>query len=73
MQPVGSLAVREAIERHQPLMGLHGHVHDSCGRAKIGRTVCFNPGSSYQQGVLQGVLVRVDQRRGVRDYTLTTG
>ena len=72
MLPVGSSAVRSAIERHQPMVGLHGHVHEGRGRAKIGRTVCFNPGSSYQQGILCGVLVRVD-RKGVRDYTLTTG
>jgi Icc-related predicted phosphoesterase len=72
MLPVGSPAVRSAIERHQPLLGLHGHVHEGRGRAKIGRTICFNPGSSYQQGILCGVLVRVD-RKGVRDYTLTTG
>jgi Icc-related predicted phosphoesterase len=71
--PVGSRAVRTAIERHQPLVGLHGHVHEGRGRAKIGRTVCFNPGSSYQHGVLQGVLVRVDRRKGVRDYTMTAG
>jgi len=73
MVPVGSSAVRSAIEQHQPLVGLHGHVHEGRGRAKIGKTVCFNPGSSYQQGVLQGVLVRVDRKKGLRDYTLTTG
>jgi Icc-related predicted phosphoesterase len=73
MLPVGSRAVRAAIERHRPLVGLHGHVHEGRGRVKIGRTICFNPGSSYQQGVLQGVLVRVDRKKGVRDHTLTTG
>jgi uncharacterized protein len=73
MAPVGSRAARERIEREQPLLGLHGHVHEARGRAKLGRTVCFNPGSDYQQGVLRGVLVRVSARKGVRDYTFTTG
>lgn len=70
---VGGRAVRTAIERHQPLLGLHGHVHESRGRAKIGRTVCFNPGSEYGQGVLRGVLVRISPKRGVRDYVFTSG
>jgi uncharacterized protein len=73
MAPVGSRAVREAIERAQPLVALHGHVHEGRGRTRIGRTVCFNPGSDYQAGVLRGVLVRVSPGKGVRDYTFTTG
>jgi Icc-related predicted phosphoesterase len=55
--PVGSTAVRTAIERHQPLLALHGHIHESKGSKKIGRTVCINPGSSYSLGQLDGVLV----------------
>lgn len=73
LAPVGGHSVRECIERLQPRLGLHGHVHEARGRAKIGRTVCFNPGSDYQQGVLRGVLVRVSPKAGVRDYTFTTG
>ena len=73
MAPVGSRAVRERIEREQPLLTLHGHVHESRGRVKLGRTVCFNPGSDYQQGILRGVLVRASARKGVRDYAFTTG
>jgi Icc-related predicted phosphoesterase len=73
LEPVGSHAARERIESAQPRLGLHGHVHEARGRAKLGKTVCFNPGSDYQQGVLRGVLVRVSPRKGVRDYTFTTG
>lgn len=58
--PVGSTAVRSAIERHQPLLGLHGHIHESKGMTRIGRTVCVNPGSSYNSGQIDGALVRVD-------------
>ncbi|HZP90770.1 MAG TPA: metallophosphoesterase, partial [Actinomycetota bacterium] len=59
----GSSAVREAIERYQPVVGLHGHIHESGGRIRIGRTRCFNPGSEYQQGVLQGVIVSLRDGR----------
>lgn len=73
LAPVGGKAVRAAIERHQPLVGLHGHVHEGRGRAKIGKTACFNPGSLYQRGVLSGVLLRIAQRKGLRDFTFTSG
>ena len=57
MIPVGSIAVRRLIAEVQPLLALHGHIHESRGVAKIGRTVCVNPGSSYAEGVLDGCLV----------------
>lgn len=53
----GSVAVREAVRRHQPLAGLHGHIHESHGWIRLGRTRCFNPGSEYGQGRLQGWIV----------------
>ena len=55
----GSAAVREAIGNYQPLVGLHGHIHESGGRFRIGRTQTFNPGSEYVEGVLQGVILTV--------------
>lgn len=55
--PVGSTAVREVIERHQPLLSLHGHVHESAGAVKIGRTLCINPGSDYHTGRISGCLL----------------
>jgi Icc-related predicted phosphoesterase len=68
----GSVAVREAIVRSQPLVALHGHIHESPGRFKIGRTYCFNPGSEYQHGRLEGVLLRLDRGR-VAAYQHTSG
>jgi sugar lactone lactonase YvrE/Icc-related predicted phosphoesterase len=59
MAPAGSTAVREAIERYQPLLALHGHIHESKGSIKIGRTLCLNPGSSYGLGQLDGVIVEL--------------
>jgi Icc-related predicted phosphoesterase len=61
--PVGSTAVREAIEKHQPLLALHGHVHESRGSTKIGRTVCVNPGSDYHTGRISGCLLNLSGTR----------
>jgi Icc-related predicted phosphoesterase len=57
--PVGSHAVRQIIEEFQPLLALHGHIHESRGAARIGRTVCLNPGSEYNSGRIHGVLVKL--------------
>lgn len=71
MAPAGSTAVREAIEKYQPLLALHGHIHESRGASKIGKTVCINPGSEYQTGVLRGVMVSLGPR-GQVEWALTT-
>jgi Icc-related predicted phosphoesterase len=73
MGPVGSTAVREVIERFQPLVGLHGHVHESQGATRLGRSLCLNPGSAYEKGSLRGVLVQLGGRKGVRSYQFTVG
>ena len=59
--PVGCKAVRTAIEKHQPLIGLHGHIHESAGSLKIGRTYCLNPGSEYTEAILKGFLLELDK------------
>jgi len=64
--PCGSSAVRDAIERVQPLLGLHGHVHESRYATTIGHTLCLNPGSDYASGKLHGVLVDVRPGEVVR-------
>jgi len=56
----GSTAVRAVIERYKPAIGLHGHIHESGGIVKIGRTVCINPGSEYGEGVLRSAVVDFD-------------
>jgi Icc-related predicted phosphoesterase len=68
----GSVAVREAVERYQPAVALHGHIHESGGRFRIGRTQCFNPGSEYVQGSLQGWIVSLSGGRLV-SYQHTSG
>jgi uncharacterized protein len=72
MGPVGSTAVREFIETHQPLLGLHGHVHESKAAQHIGRTLCLNPGSEYTVGLLNCALVTLYED-GTLDYQFTSG
>lgn len=55
--PVGSQAIRAAIERYRPALGVHGHIHESPGHVRIGPTLCLNPGSEAQSGILRGYLV----------------
>jgi len=68
----GSAAVREAISTYQPVVGLHGHIHESAGRMKLGRTPSFNPGSDYDKGILQGVIVSI-RGGAVVSYQHTSG
>ena len=70
--PVGSQAVRRLITQTQPLLGLHGHVHEARGTTRIGRTLCANPGSQYSQGRLLGFLAVVTGNK-VKDWMLTEG
>ena len=72
MAPAGSSAVRDAVQRHQPLLALHGHIHESRGTFKIGRTLCMNPGSEYAERILRGVLLDIDGSR-VKDFMFTSG
>ena len=73
MGPAGSEAVRAVIEKYQPLIALHGHIHESRGTSKIGKTVCINPGSAYGEGVLHGALFALDKRKGLKRYQLISG
>lgn len=73
MKPVGSTAVLEAIQKYQPILALHGHIHECARAIKIGRTLCINTGSEYQEGVLRGTLLMLDPRKGVKDFALTAG
>jgi uncharacterized protein len=70
--PVGSTAVTSVIQRYHPMLALHGHVHESRGNVRIGRTLCINPGSEYGEGVLRGVVVQIGNK-GIEDFMLTSG
>jgi hypothetical protein len=74
MKPVGSTAVRDAILTHQPLLSVHGHIHESRGVKRMGRTLAINPGSVYGDGVLQGAVIDLDPKKGkVSRYILVNG
>ena len=72
MAPAGCRAVRQAIEKYQPLLGLHGHIHESKGAVNVGRTLSINPGSEYSEGVLRGALVTIKKGK-VLSHMFTSG
>lgn len=72
MLDAGSQAVRNTIEKHQPLLGLHGHIHEGKGVVQIGRTTCLNPGSEYSEGILRGVIVTLDKAK-IKSHLFTSG
>lgn len=69
---VGSKAVAKMIEKYQPLLGLHGHIHESRGVQKIRKTTIINPGSEYSEGILKGVVLVLEKGK-VKDYIFTNG
>jgi len=72
MVHVGSHAVRKVIEKHQPMLGLHGHIHESSGFSTIGETLCLNPGSEYGEGLLRGYIIEIE-KEGLTKYWKVQG
>ena len=72
MVPVGSTAVRSAIDRYQPLMSLHGHIHESKGIRRFGRTCTLNPGSEYAEGI-DAAIIDLSQSGEITDVKLVSG
>lgn len=68
----GSTTLHATLRQHQPLLGLHGHIHEGRGNIRLGRTVCVNPGSVYPEGILQGVLITLEGGE-VKNVQLTQG
>jgi len=74
MKPVGSTSVRDAIRKYQPMLSVHGHIHESRGVKRMGRTLAINPGSVYGDGVLQGAVLDLNPKKGkVAKYLLVNG
>jgi uncharacterized protein len=73
MIPVGSTATRDAIKKYRPMIGLHGHIHESKGVKRLAGVTIANPGSEYGEGVLDGLIVDLDQKRGLQRVELVTG
>jgi len=70
---VGSKSVRKFHEKFQPLMGLHGHIHESYASDKIGKTIVINPGSEYMSGVLRGFIIDITPDGGLERYWKVEG
>jgi uncharacterized protein len=74
MKAVGSTAVRDAILKYQPMLSVHGHIHESRAIKRLGRTLAINPGSVYGDGVLQGAVLDLNAKKGkVSRYLLVNG
>ena len=68
----GSTSVRRAIEEYQPVLGLHGHIHESKGVERIGKSLCINPGSDYFEGILRGAIVILEGGK-LKNYMFISG
>ena len=66
--PVGSIGVRRALQELQPLVSVHGHVHEAPGQSKIGKTICFNAGSEANQGILRGFVFDLGKDKLERSF-----
>ena len=74
MKPVGPPRSRRPSEKYQPILSVHGHIHESKGVMRLGRTLTMNPGSSYSDGVLQGAVLDLNEKKGkVARYILVNG
>jgi Icc-related predicted phosphoesterase len=65
----GSTAVRKVVEEFQPLVSLHGHIHESRNAVQLGRTWAVNPGSEYGEGVLCGAIIQVKKQKVKHTFT----
>jgi len=73
LRHVGSTAVREAIDKYQPMLSLHGHIHEGKGVTRLGKTLAINTGSAYEEGILMSAILELDQRKGIKSYQLVSG
>lgn len=72
MGSAGSAAIRRGLEELQPVLSLHGHIHEARGTQKLGRTLCLNPGSEYAEGIMKASIVNLEPTR-VKGYILISG
>ncbi len=60
MKSAGSTAVKAFIEKVQPMLTLHGHIHESPGHVRNGRTLMINAGSEYAEGIMKAAIVNLE-------------
>jgi Icc-related predicted phosphoesterase len=71
-KPVGSTAVRKVIEDVQPLLTLHGHIHEAAGHTRIGKTLAINAGSEYAEGIMKAAIINLEPDR-IKGHVLISG
>lgn len=64
---VGSLAIRMAIEGYQPLLTLHGHIHETVDVSgqfvdRLGDTICASPGNHNTLNTAQILGIQLPSR-----------
>jgi Icc-related predicted phosphoesterase len=69
MTHAGSTAVRKVIEDCQPMVSLHGHIHESRNTTRLGRTIAINPGSEYGEGILLGAILDIKKEKVKSTFT----
>ncbi|MFH1328535.1 MAG: metallophosphoesterase [Candidatus Bathyarchaeota archaeon] len=72
MFSVGSKSIKDSILKYQPLVALHGHIHEAKGVQKLYNTIMINPGSRYIEGALDSVLVQLEDHK-VKSYFFVSG
>ncbi len=60
MKSAGSPAVKAFIEKVQPMLSLHGHIHESPGHVRNGRTLMINAGSEYAEGIMKAAIINLE-------------
>ncbi len=63
MKSAGSTSVRAWLEKVQPLLSLHGHIHESPGHARIGRTLAINAGSEYAEAIMKAAIINLENNK----------
>lgn len=60
MKSAGSPSVKAFIEKVQPMLTLHGHIHESPGHVRNGRTLMINAGSEYAEGIMKAAIINLE-------------
>ena len=60
MKSAGSPTVKAFIEKVQPMLSLHGHIHESPGHVHNGRTLMINAGSEYAEGIMKAAIINLE-------------
>ena len=70
---IGSQAIRAFVEKYQPYLTLHGHIHESSEISgtywdRIGKTICINPGQSTEE--LYAVVFELEDITATIEHTV---